>query len=91
LFSQSPGTPLAGNGGVSFHHLGFWTDELADSSRDLDAHGWPCQATVASTDTGPSRFTLQRSPHGFYVELFDTATPRHADLLPNATGEMSRS
>jgi hypothetical protein len=30
------GTPLAGNGGVSFHQ-GFWTDRLASSSRDLDA------------------------------------------------------
>ena len=83
LVQSVPETPLAGKGGVSFHHLGFWTDRLASSSRDLGAHGWPCAATVASPDNGPSRFTLQRSPHGFYVELFDTATPRHADLLPD--------
>jgi hypothetical protein len=83
LIQSVPGTPLAGNGGVSFHHLGFWTDRLATSSHDLDAHGWPCAATVASVEKQPSRFTLQQSPHGFYVELFDTATPRHADLLPN--------
>lgn len=69
------GTPLAGNGGVSFHHLGLWTDRLASSSRDLDAHAWPCVATVASFDNDPSRLTLHRSPHGFYVELFDAATP----------------
>ena len=69
--------------GVSFHHLGFWTDRLARSSRDLDAHGWPCAATVASIDTDPRRFTLHQSPYDFYVELFDTATPRHADLLPD--------
>ena len=67
---------------MSFHHLGFWTNRLADSSHDLDTHGWPCAATVASPENNPSRFTLQQSPHGFYVELFDTATPRHADLLP---------
>ena len=83
LIQSVRGTPLAGNGGVSFHHLGFWTDRLASSSRDLDAHGWPCAATVASFDKDPSRFTLHQSPHGFYVELFDTATPRHPDLLPN--------
>ena len=83
LIQSVPGTPLAGNGGVSFHHLGFWTDQLASSSRDLDAQGWPCAATVASFDEDPSRFTLHRSPHGFYVELFDTAIPRHDDLLPN--------
>jgi len=87
LVQSVPGTALAGNGGVSFHHLGFWTDRLADSSHDLAAHGWPCGATVAGPDANPSRFTLQQSPHGFYVELFDTATPRHADLLPRASGE----
>jgi hypothetical protein len=83
LVQSVRGTPLAGDGGVSFHHLGFWTDRLADSAQDLDGHGWPCAATVASPENKPSRFTLQRSPYGFYVELFDTATPRHADLLPN--------
>jgi hypothetical protein len=87
LIQSVPGTPLAGNGGVSFHHLGFWTDRLVDSSNDLDAHGWPCAVTVAGSDKKPSRFTLQRSPFGFYVELFDTATPRHRNLLPNPNGE----
>jgi hypothetical protein len=87
LVQSVPGTPLAGDGGVSFHHLGFWTDRLSDSSQDLDGHGWPCAATVASAEEKPSRFTLQRSPYGFYVELFDTATPRHADLLPDPNRE----
>jgi hypothetical protein len=87
LVQAVPGTPLAGNGGVSFHHLGFWTDRLASSAQELDAHGWPWAATVASAEKTPSRFTLQRSPWGFYVELFDTATPRYADLLPNPDGE----
>src|SRR6476619_5336386 len=58
LVQSVPGTPLAGNGGVSFHHLGFWTDRLADSSRDLDAHGWPCATTVAGPENDPTRFTL---------------------------------
>jgi hypothetical protein len=42
---------------------------------------------VACAENNPSRFTLQQSPHGFYVELFDTATPRHADLLPKPRRE----
>ncbi len=87
LVQSVPGTLLAGYGGVSFHHLGFWTDRLANSSRDLEAHGWPCAATVAGEDEEPRRFTLQRSSYGFYVELFDIAAPRHADLLPNRTSE----
>src|SRR3954465_10541173 len=28
LVQSVPGTPLAGNSGVSSHHLGFWTDRL---------------------------------------------------------------
>jgi hypothetical protein len=68
LVQSVPGTPLAGNGGVSFHHLGFWTDRLATSSHDLDAHGWPCAATVASVENQPSRFTLQQSPtEGYFL------------------------
>jgi hypothetical protein len=42
---------------------------------------------VASRENQPSRFTLQQSRHGFYVELFDTTTPRHADLLPQPSRE----
>jgi hypothetical protein len=90
LVESVPGTPLAGDGGVNFHHLGFWTDRLASSSRELDAHGWPCAATVAGSADQPSRFTLQQSPYGFYVELFDTAAPRHPDLLPTTTGERTQ-
>jgi len=51
LVQSVRGTPLAGNGGVSFHHLGFWTDRLADSSYDLDERGWPCAASVAGPRT----------------------------------------
>src|SRR4051794_3169575 len=87
LSGRSPGPRLPASGGVSFHHLGFWTDRLADSSHHLGAHGWPCAVTVASAENKPSRFTLQQSPHGFYVELFDTATPRHTDLLPKPSDE----
>lgn len=46
-----------------------------------------CAASVASPENNPSRFTLQQSPHDFFVELFDTATPRHADLLPKPSSE----
>jgi hypothetical protein len=59
----------------------------AISSRDLEAHGWPYAATVADEDKEPKRFTVQRSSYDFYVELFDIAAPRHADLLPNRTSE----
>ena len=31
--------------------------------------------------------TLRQSPHAFYIELFDTATPGHLDLLPTTMME----
>jgi hypothetical protein len=75
LIQSVPSTPLAANG-VSFHHLGFWTDRLATSSRDLDAHGWPCAATSpASTRTpGASRFTSPRT-----TSMSSCSTPRPPD------------
>ena len=67
---------------MSFHHLGFWTDRLASRSTRLAVRG-----NRGGEDKEPRRFTLQRSSYGFYVELFDIAAPRHADLLPNRTSE----
>jgi hypothetical protein len=85
LVESVPGTPLEGDGAsVSFHHLGLWTPELRAASEELDAHGWPCVGTVPDADTDPSRFTLQRSPHGFYVELYDMVSAPYPDLLPSA-------
>ena len=67
---------VAGNGGVSFHHLGFWADRLTSSSRDLDVHGWPCAATVAS-------FDKDRAVSGFTspctASTSSYSTPRPAD------------
>ncbi len=76
--------PHPGDGGISFHHIGFWTDDLGKGSREFDAHGWAREATVPNADTEPSGFTLQRSPHGFYIELLETGLnrPYIADLVP---------
>jgi hypothetical protein len=84
LFESVPGTALGGMGGVQFHHIGLWADDLGAASRELDAHGWMREGTVANVDNEPSRFTMQRSPHGFYIELLETGFPRPylSDLVP---------
>jgi hypothetical protein len=88
LFESVPRTALAGSDQVSFHHIGLWADDLGQASRDLDAKGWMREGTVANAENEPSRFTMQRSPHGFYVELLETGFPRPylAGLVPQ-TGE----
>jgi hypothetical protein len=86
LIEAVPGSVLAGSGEMSFHHLGVWTEDLERSSGDLTRSGWPCAATVAGADGKPNRFTLQQTPHGFFVELFDVAAARYPDLLPDRTG-----
>src|SRR5712692_4133664 len=76
LIESVPGTAPAGTSGISFHHIGFWTDDPGTGSREFDAHGWTREATVPNTDTEPNGFTLQRSPHGFYIWLMQTSSPR---------------
>jgi len=82
LIEAVPDSVLAGAGEMSFHHLGVWTEDLERSSGDLTRCGWPCAATVAGADGKPNRFTLQQTPHGFFIELFDVAAARYPDLLP---------
>ena len=86
LVQSVPGTPLAGNGGVSFPSPGLLDGRARRELTRPRRTRLGVRSTVASPENSARRFTLQQSPHGFYVELFDTATPRHADLLPKPSG-----
>jgi hypothetical protein len=66
-------------------HVGFIVPELdAEMEEFRAALGIEWRVPV-SADKKPSRFTLQHASYGFHVELLATATPCHADLLPNPT------
>lgn len=63
-----PGTlwePAAGSG---IHHLGYWSDDVAADSAELERHGYVAEATRDGGDGVPF-FAFYRSAAGFRVEL----------------------
>lgn len=92
LFEPVAGSVLTAAGTGRLHHLGFWSDDLAADSQELERKGWALAATVAGDDDGPKQFALHRSAdHDFYVELVDPTRMGRlfGDLMPE--GLVARS
>lgn len=56
----------------AFHHMGFWSDDLAGDSRRAVESGYPVEATLAG-DGELNLFAYHRLEHGPRVELVDIA------------------
>jgi hypothetical protein len=57
--------PAAGSG---IHHIGYWSDDVAADSADLEAQGYAAEAVRMGPD-GVPYFAFYRSTTGFRVEL----------------------
>ena len=65
-----------GKGGpdwAGLHHIGFWSDSLADDVKALVAARCPLQLSGRDGDTAPVQSAYHRDPLGFTVELVDIA------------------
>jgi hypothetical protein len=65
IVRRIPGTfwePTAGSG---IHHVGYWSDDVAADSEELERHGYVREAVRP----GPGGFAFYRSASGFRVEL----------------------
>jgi hypothetical protein len=65
LIQQVPDSPWTAAPGNSVHHLGYFTDDLAESARLLEANGFIFEATA---DTSPPDLAL----FAYYVDAFGT-------------------
>jgi hypothetical protein len=65
LIQQVPDSPWIAAPGNSVHHLGYFTDDLAESARLLEANGFTFEATA---DTSPPALAL----FAYYVDAFGT-------------------
>lgn len=54
------------------HHLGIWTEEIADEADRLDSHGMKRLWWVFGDD-GAMVFSYHDTPYGFYIELVNSA------------------
>ena len=68
IVRRIPGTmwePAAGSG---IHHIGYWSEDVAADSAELERHGYVAEAVRNSPGDGAA-FAFYRSAAGFRVEL----------------------
>jgi Glyoxalase/Bleomycin resistance protein/Dioxygenase superfamily len=68
IVGRIPGTlwePAAGSG---IHHVGYWSDDMAADSAELERRGYVAEATSDGSDGAPF-FAFYRRATGFRVEL----------------------
>lgn len=74
LCQAIPGTLWAAGDG--WHHVGFWSEDLARDSSELAAVGYPAEARHEPDDGRPEMFAYHRGPQGSYIELVSSLAVR---------------
>ena len=65
LFQSVPGTPYAPADGTIFHHLGYWTENLASERSRLESCSWFHQGGPTDAE---SRAAFFAGPTGIFIE-----------------------
>lgn len=65
-----PGTPSVPVAGRPMHHMGYWSDDLAEDSLRLEALGHP-RIMCPLADGKPVGFVFHELPDGTLIELVD--------------------
>lgn len=73
LLQEVPGSPWVAAPGNSVHHLGYFTDNLADSARTLEDNGFKFEATAAVSQSELSLFAYYIDAFGTRIEIVDRA------------------
>lgn len=72
-------------GALALNHVGMWTDDLADSVRQLESGGMPGRVRHAPGDGQPELFSYHETASGTWWELVSTAfRPRLEARLSSA-------
>jgi Glyoxalase/Bleomycin resistance protein/Dioxygenase superfamily len=73
LVQEVPGTPWTAAPGNAVHHLGYFTDNLADSARVLESSGFTFEMTAAVSDSELALFAYYVDAFGTRIEIVDRA------------------
>lgn len=68
IVRRVPGTLWEPTPGSGIHHFGYWSDDVAADTAELERHGYVTEATRTGPDGAPF-FAFLRSEAGFRVEL----------------------
>jgi glyoxalase/bleomycin resistance protein/dioxygenase superfamily protein len=73
LLQEVPGSPWTAAPGNSVHHLGYFSDNLAESARVLEDNGFAFEMTAAVGGSDLALFAYYIDPFGTRIEIVDRA------------------
>jgi Glyoxalase/Bleomycin resistance protein/Dioxygenase superfamily len=73
LIQQVPGSPWIAAPGNSVHHLGYFTDDLAETAGMLEADGFTFEATADISPPDLALFAYYIDAFGTRIEIVDRA------------------
>lgn len=73
LIQQLPDSPWIAAPGNAVHHLGYFTDNLADTARMLEANGFTFEATADISPPDLALFAYYVDAYGTRIEIVDRA------------------
>ena len=73
LIQQVPDSPWTAAPGNSVHHLGYFTDDLAETARMLEADGFTFEATADISPPDLALFAYYIDAFGTRIEIVDRA------------------
>jgi Glyoxalase/Bleomycin resistance protein/Dioxygenase superfamily len=73
LIKEVPDSPWTAAPGNSVHHLGYFTDNLADTAQILEANGFAFEATADISPPDPALFAYYIDAFGTRIEIVDRA------------------
>ncbi|OBA83350.1 bleomycin resistance protein [Mycobacterium sp. 1164966.3] len=73
LIQEVPGSPWVAAPGNAVHHLGYFTDNLADGARALEDSGFTFEATAAVSESELALFAYYVDASGTRIEIVDRA------------------
>lgn len=87
LVQEVPGTPWAAAPGNAIHHLGYWTDNLAETAQWLEDKGFAFEATADTAPPDLALFAYYVDAAGIRIEIVDRALfPDFPAFLQAAAG-----
>lgn len=87
LIKEVPGTAWAAAPGNAIHHLGYWTDDLAESAKRLEDNGFAFEATADTDGLNLALFAYYVDAAGTRIEIVDRALfPDFPAFLQAAAG-----
>ncbi|OBF80703.1 bleomycin resistance protein [Mycobacterium sp. 852002-51163_SCH5372311] len=73
LIQEVPGSPWIAAPGNAVHHLGYFTDNLADAATALENSGFTFEATAAVSEAELALFAYYVDEFGTRIEIVDRA------------------